>query len=53
MKQKLINGDEHDVVGRGRRNYKYLRRAGVTSGIKRGMRRRLRRDGKRQAAIEE
>lgn len=49
MKQKLVNGDEVDVVGRGRRYYKYLRRAGVASRIKRGMRVRLRREGKQQS----
>lgn len=49
MKQKLINGDEHDVVGRGRRHYKYLKRVGVASRIKRGMRVRVRREGKAQA----
>lgn len=49
MKQKLVNGDEHDVVGRGRRLYTYLKRAGVASQIKRGMRVRARREGKAQA----
>lgn len=49
MKQKLINGDEYDVVGRGRRYYKYLKRAGVAARIKRDMRVRVRREGKAQA----
>ncbi|WP_431881725.1 hypothetical protein [Micromonospora chalcea] len=48
MKQKLNTGGEHDVVGRGRRFYTYLQRPGVTSKIKRGLRARARRDGKRQ-----
>lgn len=50
MKQKLINGDEVDVVSRWRRHYTYLKRAGVASRIKRGMRVRIRREGKVRAA---
>ncbi|GAA2701498.1 hypothetical protein ACFY2R_00180 [Micromonospora olivasterospora] len=36
MKQKLKTGDEYDAV-LDRRTYKYLRRAGVASRIKRGL----------------
>lgn len=45
MKQKLINGTEYDVLY-ARRWYVYLQRAGICSEIKRGMRRRLRHEGK-------
>lgn len=52
MKQKLINGEEQDVVGGGRGYYTYLQRAGVASRIKRAMRRRRRREGKQQVPAE-
>ena len=45
MKQKLKTGDEYDCIC-ARKMYKYLDRAGVASRIKRGLRRRLRREGK-------
>lgn len=50
MKRKAVNFAEWDVVARGgwRRRYTYLTRAGVTSKIKRQMRRRERREGKRE-----
>lgn len=47
MKQKLINGAEYDVI-MARRYYCYLQRAGVTSGIKRQMRRRARHERKQE-----
>ncbi|GAA3750187.1 hypothetical protein [Micromonospora maritima] len=52
MKQKLNSGDEQDAIEH-RRTYPFLRRAGVTSRIKRGLRRRARREGKRLTAQEE
>lgn len=51
MKQKLISGDEVDVVGcngKWRRFYCYLQRAGVTSRIKTDLRRRLRHEARRE-----
>lgn len=45
VKRKAITADEQDVVG-ARRFYCYLQRAGVTSEIKRRMRRRERRNGR-------
>jgi hypothetical protein len=46
MKRKTVSAAEYDVISRWRRFYCYLTRAGVTSGIKRQMRRRERRDAK-------
>lgn len=46
-KIKLIDGDEYDVIC-AKGVYKYLGRAGVSSAIKRRIRRRERRDGKVQ-----
>lgn len=51
MKQKLNSGDEQDAIEH-RRRYKFLRRAGVTSEIKRDLRRRLRREGKPRVPAE-
>ena len=45
MKQKLKTGGEWDCVVN-RKWYCYLQRPGVSSKIKRGLRRRLRREGK-------
>ena len=50
MKQKLKTGDEVDCIC-ARHMYKYLGHAGVSARIKRGLRRRIRRDGKKD--IEE
>ncbi|WP_074315901.1 hypothetical protein [Micromonospora cremea] len=36
MKQKLFSGDEHDVVGRIRRTYKYLQFTNFTEGARAG-----------------
>jgi len=47
MKQKLKTGDEYDCICN-RKWYCYLTRAGVTSRIKRGLRRRARREGKKE-----
>ena len=41
-KEKAGNGDEQDVVTAWRKLYCYTQRAGVTSSIKRGIRRRQR-----------
>lgn len=49
MKRTIKNGYEEDVLadrGRWRRIYCYTQRAGVTSGIKRAIRRRERREAK-------
>jgi hypothetical protein len=51
MKQKLISGAEYDVI-MARKHYCYLQRAGVTSGIKRQMRRRGRREAKQDLRKE-
>jgi hypothetical protein len=48
MKRKAITGAEQDVVTPWRRLLCYTQRAGVTSGIKRQMRRRERREGARE-----
>jgi hypothetical protein len=48
MKRQANWAEESDVVY-WRRVYAYLQRAGVTSGIKRQMRRRERREGKQEA----
>mgnify|MGYP000109054094 CR=1 FL=1 len=50
MKQKLKTGDEVDCIC-ARHMYKFLEHAGVASRIKRGLRRRMRRDAKK--VIEE
>ena len=47
-KQKLINGDEHDVVGAWRKVYCYLQRAGVTKKIKTKLNKRFRRQAKEE-----
>jgi hypothetical protein len=52
VKQKLINGAEYDVI-MARRYYCYLQRAGVTSGIKRQIRRRARHESKQETWKEE
>jgi hypothetical protein len=51
VKQKLKTGDEVDCIC-ARRMYCYLQHAGVTSRIKRGLRRRARRDGKKEVDNE-
>jgi hypothetical protein len=51
VKRKIVTGAEQDVV-HARRHYCYTQRAGVTSGIKRQMRRRERRDGAREARAQ-
>lgn len=49
MKRRVRSGIEQDVVSRyWRRTYCYLQRAGVAAKIKRQIRRRERRDGKRE-----
>jgi hypothetical protein len=49
MTRRAITCAEQDVASRyWRRHYCYLQRAGVTSKIKRQMRRRERREGKRE-----
>lgn len=48
MKRKAVTCEEQDVVY-ARRWYCYLQRAGATSSIKRGMRRRERREGQQDA----
>jgi hypothetical protein len=47
MSRRAFTDAEQDVVYM-RRWYCYLKRAGVTAGIKRQMRRRERREGKRE-----
>lgn len=47
MKRRTKTGAENDVV-HARHMYVYLGKAGVTAGIKRQMRRRERRDAKRE-----
>ncbi len=49
MKRRARTAAEQDVTTSWRRMYCYLKRAGVTSGIKRQIRRRERREGKREA----
>lgn len=48
VKRRAITAAEQDVV-EARRWYCYTQRAGVASGVKRQMRRRERREGKREA----
>lgn len=48
MKRKAMKFDEQDVVTGWRRHLCYMQRAGVVAKIKRRMRRRERRDGKRE-----
>lgn len=49
MKRAVKSGAEHDAVSRvARRVLCYLQRPGVTAGIKRQIRRRERREGKRE-----
>jgi len=52
-KQTLKNGDEYDVVGRWRKLYCYLQRAGVAKSIKKKMNKRFRKDAKRKMYMEE
>ena len=47
MKQKLKTGDEWDCVT-ARKWFCYLQKPGVSSGIKRRMRRRIRQEGKQE-----
>lgn len=47
-REKLKNGDEWDVVGKGRKVLKVLGRPGVAAKTKRKLRRRARHDAKRQ-----
>jgi hypothetical protein len=47
--RKAVKADEQDVVTGWRRYICYMDRAGVTSRIKRRMRRRERREGKMEA----
>lgn len=47
MKRNAVRADEQDVVTGWRRYLCYMQRAGVTSGIKRRMRRRERHDARR------
>lgn len=50
MKRRTHKWEEGDVVSKyWRRTYCYLKRAGVTSKLKRQMRRRERREGKKEA----
>lgn len=54
MKRKTHKWEEGDVVSRyWRKRYCYLQRAGVTSKIKRQMRRRERREGNVEATVDE
>ena len=53
MKRRAVKADEHDVTGWARRYLCYLQRAGVTSAIKRRMRRRERREGKHRMRREQ
>lgn len=46
-RRKMKSGDEYDALTKWRRYYAYLTRAGVVSSIKRKVRRRERREGKR------
>lgn len=46
MKRRTVKADEWDVVTNWRRYICYMQRAGVTSAIKRRMRRRERHDAK-------
>ena len=45
-KQKLIDGDEFDVVGGWRKWYCYLQRAGACKSIKKKLNKRARREAK-------
>lgn len=50
MKRKTITGTEMDVVSRWwRRHLCWCKRAGATSWVKRGIRRRERREGRAEA----
>ncbi len=52
MKRKAKKPDEQDVVTGWRQLLRYMQRAGVTSGIKRRMRKRERHHGKRRLRTE-
>lgn len=49
MKRRTKSGAEVDVTTRWRRMFCYTQRAGVCSGIKRQIRRRERREGRKEA----
>lgn len=53
MKRKAITADEQDVVTRWRHLLTSYQRAGATSRVKRGMRRRERREGRAEARTAE
>lgn len=52
-KQKLIDGDEFDVVTKWRRWYCYLQRAGAVKSIKKKMNKRDRQEAKRKMYTKE
>jgi len=52
LKRRVITGAEQDVV-HARRIYCYTQRTGVTSGIKRQIRRRERREGNRETSTRD
>ena len=52
-KQKLIDGDEFDVVTKWRRWYCYLQRAGAVKSIKKKMNKRARQEAKRKMYTRE
>jgi len=49
VKRKAINGDEQDVTTGWRRLLTRYQRPGATSKVKRGIRRRERREGRQEA----
>lgn len=51
MKQKLKGGGEYDVIGGGRHQYCYTRRAGTCAKIKRKARRRLRQEARSDLCV--
>ena len=53
VKQKLKSGAEFDWVGSWRKFYCYLSRSGVGKSIKRGMNKRIRKEGKNEVRDRE
>lgn len=53
MKRKMKSGDEYDVFTGWRRYYKWTQRPGATSKVKRGARRRERREAKTEIRREQ